>query len=90
MNLIAVRLRELRLSENLSQEGLAERAGISYGSLKRFERTGQISFESLLKLALVLGVQEDFDLLFRDSLKSNASLDDIIHKPKLRKRGREK
>lgn len=90
MNLIAVRLRELRLSENLSQEGLAQRAGISYGSLKRFERTGQISFESLLKLALILGVLEDFDLLFRDSLKSKASLDDIIRKPKLRKRGREK
>lgn len=90
MNLIAARLKEVRLSENLSQEGLAERAGISYGTLKRFERTGQISFESLLKIALVLGVLEDFDLLFKDSLKSNLSLDDIIQKPKLRQRGRMK
>lgn len=91
MNLIRTRLRQLRLLDNLSQEGLAERAGISYGSLKRFERTGQISLESLLKLSLALDVLEEFDLLFReDSRQTNISLDAIIQSPKLRKRGRDK
>lgn len=90
MNLIRARLRQLRLSGNLSQEVLAKRAGLSHASLKRFERTGQISLESLLKLALVLDVLEDFDLLFKDSLQSNLSLDEIIRQPKIRQRGRGK
>ncbi len=37
-----------------TQIELAERSGVSLGSLKRFETTGQISLESFLKLAFVL------------------------------------
>ena len=37
-----------------TQIELAERSGVSLGSLKRFETIGQISLESLLKLAFVL------------------------------------
>ena len=44
-----------------TQAELAERSGVSLGSLKRFETTGQISLESLLKLALVLECLEDFE-----------------------------
>ncbi len=91
MSLIAFRLKQLRLAANLSQEGLAERAGISHGSLKRFERTGQIALESLLKLASALRVLGDFELLFQESINSSyASLDEIIKEPKARKRGRGK
>jgi transcriptional regulator with XRE-family HTH domain len=42
--------RELRKRAKLSQREIAERAGISLGSLKRFETTGQISLVSFLKL----------------------------------------
>ena len=52
---IAKQAQEKRLSLNLSQQTLAERSGVSYGVLKKFERTGKISLESLLKLALTLG-----------------------------------
>ena len=38
----------------LSQQELSTRADVSLGSLKRFETTGKISLESLLKLAFVL------------------------------------
>ena len=34
---------------------MAERSGVSLGSLKRFENTGNISLESLLKLMHFLG-----------------------------------
>jgi len=44
----------------LSQQELSTRADVSLGSLKRFETTGQISLESLLKLAFVLECLEDF------------------------------
>jgi transcriptional regulator with XRE-family HTH domain len=86
---LAGRFKARRLSMNLSQEGLAERAGMSWSSLKRFEHTGLIALESLLKLALVLGCLEDFDRVCvedRQDLVSK-SLDDILAEPKPRRKG---
>ena len=56
-----------------SQQELADRSGVSLGSIKRFERTGLISLESLLKLAHVLNRLEDFDKV----LENQNNLDDI-------------
>lgn len=63
--LLAENLRLLRKQSKLSQEEMAERSGVSLGSLKRFELTGKISLESLLKLAHLLGRLNEFDTLFR-------------------------
>ncbi|WP_200862123.1 helix-turn-helix domain-containing protein [Asticcacaulis sp. AC402] len=86
-----LRLRALRLSKALTQDELGLRSGVSLGSLKRFERTGQISFESLLRLALVLGRLDDFQR-FAESLTpaSILTLDDSEKLPSTRKRGRRK
>ncbi len=85
---IALQLRTLRLALNLSQQTLSEKSGVSFGSLKKFEQTGQISLESLLKLALVLGRMDDFKALFAQIPSSKAlSLDELI-KDNKRKRGR--
>ncbi len=40
---------------------MAERSGVSLGSLKRFENTGKISLESLLKLMHLLGRLNEID-----------------------------
>jgi len=61
---IAQKHRTLRKQLHLSQAELAERSGVSLGSLKRFEQTGKISFEHLLKLAHVLGRLAEFEQLF--------------------------
>ncbi len=53
----------LRKELGWTQQALAERSGVSYGSIKRFERFGKISFESLLKVAEVLGRLDDFEKL---------------------------
>ncbi len=68
---IAQKHKILRKQQGLSQQELAKRSGVSYGSIKRFETSGQISFESLLKLALILNRLDDFDLTFasQDDLK---------------------
>lgn len=58
---IAQRHRALRKRQKISQKEMAERSGVSLGSLKRFERSGKISLESLLKLAHLLGRLSDFD-----------------------------
>lgn len=57
---LAERHKVLRKQLKLSQADMAERAGVSLGSLKRFESTGQISLDSLLRLAHLLGRLEDF------------------------------
>ena len=62
---IAGNLRVLRKKGKLSMKALAELSGVSYGSLKRFESTGQISLSSLLKLAIVLDCVDDFEYLFK-------------------------
>ncbi|MGB6151312.1 MAG: helix-turn-helix transcriptional regulator [Pricia sp.] len=53
--------KKLRKQKGLSQIELAERSGVSLGSLKRFETKGQVSLESLLKLVFVLGRLSDFE-----------------------------
>ena len=53
--------KKLRKQRGLSQVELAERSGVSLGSLKRFETKGQVSLESLLKLVFVLGRLADFE-----------------------------
>lgn len=85
---IAARARARRLALNLTQEGLARRSGVSLPSLKRFERTGQISLESLLKLALVLDCLSEFETLFSPKSSHPASLDALLAAPPARKKGR--
>jgi transcriptional regulator with XRE-family HTH domain len=85
---LAKRARTKRLSLNLSQQTLAQRSGVSYGVLKKFESFGKISLESLLKLALALGSLEEFKDLFANASPEHAlSLDELM-KTKSRKRGR--
>ena len=62
---IAQRHKVLRKQAGFSQSELAKRSGVSLGSLKRFETTGQISLESLLLLADVLNRLDDFDAVLK-------------------------
>lgn len=57
---LAAKARRLRLMRNWKQATLAERSGVTLASLRRFERTGEISLKSLLRLAFVLGRLDDF------------------------------
>jgi transcriptional regulator with XRE-family HTH domain len=87
--IIAQQVRTLRLALNLSQQTLSEKTGVSYGTLKKFEQTGQISLSALLKLAVVLGKMDNFKQLFVPSPTTTAlSLDDLINEH-TRKRGRQ-
>lgn len=85
---IAKRARERRLELNLSQKTLSQKSGVRYGTLKKFESSGKISLESLLKLALVLGELESFEgVLLKHANALPASLDELLV-DKSRKRGR--
>ena len=62
---IASRLRAIRRKQKVSQEKLWLMSGVSLGSIKRFERTGDISFNSLIKIATALGRIEEIESLFK-------------------------
>ena len=63
---LAKRLRGIRKRRRISQEQLSERSGVSYGSIRRFESSGQISFVSLIRLAAALGCLNEIRSLFTD------------------------
>jgi transcriptional regulator with XRE-family HTH domain len=64
---LAQRHKLLRKKFHLTQEEMAERSGVSLGSLKRFENSGKISLEALLKLAHLIGRLNDFDTIFESN-----------------------
>jgi len=74
---LSQRIRARRREGKISQSELAARSGVSLGSIKRFENTGEISLTSLLRIAVVLGYETDFDRLFER--KNYQSLDEIIN-----------
>ena len=85
---IAGRFKARRLALNLTQRELAGRSGVTFSSLKRFEREGLIALDSLLNLALVLNCLDDFDKLAAESTLNSAaqSLDALLATP-ARRRG---
>lgn len=61
-----------------TQQELANRSGVSLGSLKRFERSGQISFESILKLAFVLECLGDFERVCEPKEAMPKSIEELL------------
>lgn len=63
---IADRVRLIRKRRSISQEKLAQISGVSFGSVKRFETTGQISLLSLTRIAIALDMADDLRQLFTE------------------------
>lgn len=61
---IASRMVQLRKRKKLTQKALSVKAGVSLGSLKRFEQSGEISLQSFTKLAIALEVEGKLESLF--------------------------
>ena len=61
---LARRVRNIRTRRSISQEKLAQMSGVSYGSIKRFEASGQISLISLTKIAMALEIADELRTIF--------------------------
>ena len=83
---LAARAKARRLDRNLTQAGIAARAGMSTSSYKRFERTGEIALASLIRVAVVFDAEQEFELLLQKKLP--LVLDDLLSKKKARARGK--
>ena len=73
---ISKRAKQKRIHLNLTQQELAERSGVSFGSVKRFEQKGEISLKHLLQIAIVLRSAGEFESLFKE--QRYQTIDDVI------------
>ncbi len=74
---IAAKAKARRKMRHLSQKELAERSGVSFGSIQRFEQSGLISLEALLKIAFALDCTDGFEALFPED-NAPKTLDDLF------------
>jgi len=84
---LANKVRAARLARNWKQATLAERSGVSLPSLRRFERTGLVSLQNLLKLAFALGRLTDFEQPLRPPAAGSIAELEATVSPKKPKRG---
>jgi transcriptional regulator with XRE-family HTH domain len=85
------RFKRLRLDIGYTQEALANRSGVSLGSMKRFEQIGEISLSNLVRLAVILDALSDFERLFTPMESKPKSIEEMLkNEPKKRKRGHKK
>ena len=73
---LAQRFQRIRKRRGLSQLQLSEKSNVSYGSIKRFETTGQISLISLTKLCVALDCADEIRQLFTNV--EYASIEEVI------------
>jgi transcriptional regulator with XRE-family HTH domain len=86
---IAARVKLRRLELNLTQEGLAARAGVKFATYRKFEQTGDISLHGLLQIGFALDALYQFDSLFTQ--KKYQSIDEVLNEKNItRKRGKKK
>lgn len=64
--LVSERIRNIRKRKKISQKKLSEKSGVSLGSVKRFEQSGEISLMSLTKIAIALNLEQELEHLFKD------------------------
>ena len=74
---LAKKIQNIRKRKKITQIQLAARSNVSYASLRKFEQTGQISLESLVKLCMELGVIDEINGLFSNPVYS--SIEEVIN-----------
>lgn len=74
---LAEKIKQQRKKLKISQENLAQKSGVSLGSIKRFETKCEISLQSLIKIAIALDLDSDFENLF--TRKTYTSINEVIN-----------
>jgi len=74
---LAEKIQKIRKRKKISQSKLAQMCNVSYGSIKRFETTGNISLISLTKICIALDCADQLRNLF--SVSHYASIDEVLN-----------
>ncbi len=75
---IARNMRDLRLEQGLTQEGLSKRSGVPLSSLRKFEQKGVLSLESFIKLSMALGCMENLIEATKPLGNNFSTIDDVL------------
>ena len=73
---VAKRFRDVRTAKKITIKTLSENSGVPYSSIRRFEKNGEISFVSFVKLASAIYEDEEISRLFAD--RSPASIEEVL------------
>ena len=73
----ADKIKEHRKKLKISQEVLAQKSGVSLGSIKRFETKYEIALQSFIKIAIALDLDKDIETLFTQ--KTYNSINEVIN-----------
>jgi transcriptional regulator with XRE-family HTH domain len=81
------RLKSRRLALRMTQHELAERAGLNVGTVKNLEsKTARCALDTLIRIAAVLGLTDQFETLFVAVPKSIAQMEQAATAPRQRAR----
>lgn len=80
---VAERAQARRVAFGLTQAEVADRTGIGLSSLRRFESSGRIGFDALVRLAFVLDAVEPLGGLFPEP--AFRSVDEVVERPRWRR-----
>lgn len=75
LHTLGQRLRAQRLAQGLAQLELARMAGLSLGAVRKLERDGQSSLDTLARVAQALGLAGELDGLFAHKRQSIAQME---------------
>lgn len=73
--LLGERLRRQRLAQGLAQSELAAMAGLSLGAVRKLERSGQSSVETMVRVVKALGLVAELEPLFEARPTSIAQME---------------
>ena len=73
----ADKIKEHRKRLKISQKVLAQKSGVSLGSIKRFETKYEIALQSFIKIAIALDLDKDIETLFTQ--KTYNSINEVIN-----------
>ncbi|WP_392339642.1 helix-turn-helix domain-containing protein [Moritella marina] len=72
-------IKQRRKQQKLSVEALAEHSGVPYGTIRKFENTGNISLRQFLMLLESVGSLNDINNLTKQSHQEPTSIDEVLN-----------
>ncbi len=82
--MIGARARAVRLDRSLRQSDVAKAAGVTLPTIIRFEQTGKVGFDVVVRIAIALGAEAELTRLFAQP--QTRSIDEIVAVRKSRTR----
>lgn len=83
---MAQRLKMHRMKLGVSQQDLAQRAGVSLGTVSTFEKTGKATLDTFMRLIIALGLVTELEKLFTIPVLSISELEASLEPPRRRVR----